>query len=35
MVGLAIVMPLLGHASWHLYRCTVDASGLENPPPAP
>ena len=22
-VGLAVVMPLLGHASWHLYRCAV------------
>jgi uncharacterized membrane protein len=23
LVGLAIVMPILGHASWHLYRATV------------
>lgn len=22
-LGLAIVMPLLGHATWHLYRCLV------------
>jgi uncharacterized membrane protein len=34
-VGLAIVMPILGHASWHLYRRTVDASGLKNPLPSP
>lgn len=24
-VGLAVVMPLLGHATWHLYRRVVDA----------
>lgn len=24
LVGLAIVMPILGHASWHLYRCVVE-----------
>jgi uncharacterized membrane protein len=23
-----LVMPLLGHASWHAYRDLVDASGL-------
>jgi uncharacterized membrane protein len=34
-VGLAIVMPVLGHASWHLYRRTVEAAGLENPPSSP
>ena len=22
-VGLAIVLPILGHATWHLYRKTV------------
>ena len=22
-VGLAVVIPVLGHATWHLYRCTV------------
>jgi uncharacterized membrane protein len=22
-VGLAVVLPVLGHASWHLYRKTV------------
>jgi len=25
-MGLAVVMPVLGHATWHLYRKTVDAS---------
>ena len=24
LVGLAVVMPILGHASWHLYRCVVE-----------
>jgi uncharacterized membrane protein len=24
-MGLAVVMPVLGHATWHLYRKTVDA----------
>ncbi|OJU29356.1 MAG: hypothetical protein BGN89_20435 [Alphaproteobacteria bacterium 64-6] len=24
LVGLAVVMPVLGHASWHLYRCVVE-----------
>ena len=24
LLGLAIVMPILGHATWHLYRRTVD-----------
>lgn len=28
MLGLVVVMPLLGHASWHAYRDLVDASGL-------
>ena len=25
-MGLAVVMPVLGHATWHLYRKTVDAT---------
>jgi uncharacterized membrane protein len=32
-VGLAIVMPVLGHANWHLYRRAVarsDSSGAEH-----
>lgn len=28
LLGLIVVMPLLGHASWHAYRDLVDASGL-------
>jgi uncharacterized membrane protein len=31
LVGLAVVMPILGHASWHLYRRTVDPSEVTNP----
>ena len=26
MIGLAVTIPLLGHATWHAYRETVDAS---------
>jgi uncharacterized membrane protein len=26
LVGLAITMPLIGHATWHAYRETIDAS---------
>jgi uncharacterized membrane protein len=37
-VGLAVVMPVLGHSSWHLYRKLVEADPLprpdEPPPPA-
>jgi uncharacterized membrane protein len=25
-VGLAVVMPILGHATWHLYRRLVEPS---------
>jgi uncharacterized membrane protein len=32
LVGLAIVMPVLGHASWHLYRRTVEPTERTNPP---
>lgn len=37
LVGLAVVMPILGHASWHLYRRAVEPASPEtaNPPPAP
>ena len=28
MLGLAIVVPWLAHASWHAYRDLVDSSGL-------
>jgi uncharacterized membrane protein len=26
LLGLIVVMPILGHASWHLYRQTVVAA---------
>ena len=29
LIGLVVVMPLLGHASWHAYRDLVDASAFE------
>ena len=32
-LGLAVVIPLLGHATWHLYRKMVEPS--PNPPPLP
>ena len=32
-LGLAVVMPLLGHASWHLYRKAVEPN--PNPPVIP
>lgn len=37
LVGLAVVMPILGHASWHLYRRTVEPASpaTANPPPTP
>lgn len=28
LLGLVVVMPVLGHASWHAYRDLVDANGL-------
>ena len=28
LLGLVVVMPVLGHASWHAYRDLVDVSGL-------
>jgi uncharacterized membrane protein len=34
LVGLAVVMPVLGHASWHLYRRTVEPSERANPAPS-
>jgi uncharacterized membrane protein len=30
-LGLTIVLPVLGHATWHLYRRTVDAGGAPHP----
>jgi uncharacterized membrane protein len=30
-LGLAVVVPILGHATWHLYRRTVDAGDSPRP----
>jgi uncharacterized membrane protein len=27
LIGLAVTLPILGHATWHLYRKVVDTSG--------
>ena len=32
LIGLAVVMPVLGHASWHLYRRVVEADLGPRPP---
>jgi uncharacterized membrane protein len=29
MVALGITLPLIGHATWHGYRATVDADAWE------
>lgn len=34
LLGLVIVVPVLGHASWHAYRDTVDATALPLREPA-
>jgi uncharacterized membrane protein len=34
MIGLVLVIPMLGHASWHAYRDLVDASMLPLREPA-
>jgi uncharacterized membrane protein len=28
LIGLIVVIPMLGHASWHAYRALVDVAGL-------
>ena len=28
LIGLAVLLPLLGHATWHAYQDLVDTSGL-------
>jgi uncharacterized membrane protein len=33
LVGLAVVLPVLGHATWHLYRKVIEPD--PNPPPEP
>jgi uncharacterized membrane protein len=30
-LGLIVVLPVLGHSTWHLYRRTVVAAPLEAP----
>jgi uncharacterized membrane protein len=32
-LGLAVVIPLLGHATWHLYRQTIEPELNPQPPP--
>ena len=32
-MGLAVVMPVLGHATWHLYRAVIEPD--PNPQPLP
>ena len=34
-LGLTVVLPVLGHATWHLYRRTVDAEGTPRPEVVP
>jgi len=34
-LGLAVVLPVLGHATWHLYRRAVDASDMPTYTPEP
>lgn len=34
LVGLVLVIPMLGHGSWHAYRALVDTSTLEERDPA-
>ena len=31
IVGLAIIVPVLGHATWHLYRCVVERDSSSAP----
>jgi uncharacterized membrane protein len=34
-LGLTVVMPILGHATWHLYRLTIDAESGQRPEARP
>jgi hypothetical protein len=34
-LGLAVVIPLLGHATWHLYRKAVEIDPNARPLPPP
>ena len=31
-LGLAVVLPVLGHSTWHLYRLTVSSAAAPNAP---
>jgi uncharacterized membrane protein len=31
-LGLVVVLPVLGHATWHLYRLTVEPAPPVEPP---
>jgi uncharacterized membrane protein len=33
-LGLAVIIPLLGHATWHLYRKAIEPSSASHEPPA-
>lgn len=35
LLGLSVVMPVLGHATWHLYRSVVDVEEIPHPTPRP
>jgi uncharacterized membrane protein len=35
LIGLAVVMPILGHATWHLYRLVVVPDASPRPPYRP
>jgi uncharacterized membrane protein len=30
LMGLAVVLPVLGHATWHLYRKLIPAEGIQH-----
>ena len=32
LVGLTVVMPILGHATWHVYRCVIDPASVDGTP---
>jgi uncharacterized membrane protein len=34
-LGLTVVMPILGHATWHLYRLSIDAESGQRPEARP
>jgi uncharacterized membrane protein len=34
-IGLAVILPVLGYATWHSYRDCIDASAWPIQPPLP